>query len=90
MYVDVLLIRSSTFTEHLQHIDLVLDKLTSVDFTSNVAKCQFCKPEIKFLGHVISDGVKADLEKTEEILRYSVPKIQRQLCKFLGICNFHQ
>jgi hypothetical protein len=40
-------------TEHLHHIDLVLDKFTSAGFAVNAAKCQFCKPEIKFLGHII-------------------------------------
>jgi len=91
MYVDDLLIHLSTFTEHLHHIDLILDKLTSADFTVNAAKCQFCKPEVKFLGHIVSDeGVKADLERIEAILRYPVPKNQGQLRKFLGICNFHQ
>jgi hypothetical protein len=53
MYVGDLRIRSSTFTERRHHIDLVLDKLTRAGFTVNAAKCHFCKPEIKFLGHVI-------------------------------------
>ena len=89
MYVDDLLIYSSTFIEHLHYIDLVLDKITSAGFTVNAAKCQFCKPEIKFLGHIISyEGVKADRGRIEAILRYPVPKNQRQLRKFLGICNF--
>jgi hypothetical protein len=91
VYVYHILIHSPTFTEHPLHTDLVLDKLTSSGFTVNAAKCQFCKPAIKFLGHIISDkGVKADRERTEAILRYPVPKNQRQLRKFLGICNFHQ
>jgi len=55
MYVDDLLIHSPTFKEHLHHIDLVPDKLTIAGFTVNAAKCQFCKPEIKSLGHIISD-----------------------------------
>jgi hypothetical protein len=42
LYVIGLLIHSPTFTEHLHHIDLVLDKLTSAGFTFNTAKCQFC------------------------------------------------
>ena len=67
MWVDDLLIHSPTFTAHLYHIDLVLDKLTSAGFTVNAGKCQFCKQEIKFLGHIISDGVKADRERTEAI-----------------------
>jgi hypothetical protein len=71
IYVDDLRIHSSTFTERRHHIELALDKLTRAGFTVNAAKCQFCKPEIKFLGHVISDeGVKADHEKLEAILRY--------------------
>jgi hypothetical protein len=71
MYLDDLIIQLSTFTEHLHHIDLVLDKLTSAGFRVNTAKCQFCKPEIKFLGHVISDeGVKADHVRNEAVLKY--------------------
>ena len=70
-----------TSTSHL-----VLGKHTSAGFTVNTAKCQFCKPEIKFLGHIILDeGVKADCERIEAILRYLVPMNPRQLRKFLGI-----
>jgi hypothetical protein len=77
MYINDLLIHTSTFIEHLHHIDLVLDKLTSAGFTVNAAKCQFCKTEIKFLGHIIlDDGVKADCERNEAIVRYPVPKNQ--------------
>jgi hypothetical protein len=91
MHVDDLLIHSPTSAEHLHHIDFVPDKITSAGFTVNAAKCQICQPEIKFLGHTISDkGVKAERERTEAILRYPVHKNKRQLRKFLGICNFHQ
>jgi len=90
-YVDDLLIHSPTSTEELHNVDLFLGKLTSSGFKVNAATCQFCKPEIKFLGHIISDeGVKADRERIEAILRYPALKNQRQLRNFLGICNFHQ
>ena len=89
--MDDLIIYSSTFTEHLQHINAVLHKLTHAGFTVNAAKCQFCKPEIKFLGHIISNKtVRPDKERIEAILRYPVPNNQRQLRNFLGVCNFHQ
>jgi hypothetical protein len=42
LYLRDLLIHSPNFTEHLNHIDLVLDKLKSAGFTVNTAKCQFC------------------------------------------------
>jgi len=91
LYVDDLFIHPSTFTEHLHHIDLVLDRSTSEGFAVNAPKCQIYKHEIKFLGHIISDkGVKADCERTETILRYPVPEKERELSKFLGITNFNQ
>jgi len=86
-----LFIRRLSRNIYVHYIDLVLGKLTSADSTVNAAKCQFCKPEIKFLGHIISDdGVKADRERIEAILWYPIPKNQRQLRKFFGICKFHQ
>lgn len=91
MYVDDLLIHSATFDDHLKHINVVLHKLTNAGFTINAAKCQFCQPEVKFLGHIISnETVRPDPERVEAILKYPAPKNQRQLRKFLGVCNFHQ
>jgi hypothetical protein len=70
MYVDDLLIDSSNFYGHLEHIDRVLYTLTAAGFTINAFKCNFCKPEIKFLGHSICDRtVKADPERIEAIRR---------------------
>ena len=74
-YVDDLLIHSSTFHDHLEHLDRAFRKLATAGFTINASKCNFCKPEIKFLGHIICDKtVKADPGRIEAILRYPVPK----------------
>jgi hypothetical protein len=54
-YADDLIIHSSTFQEHLEHLDRVLLRLTTAGFTINASKCSFCKAEIKFLGHIICD-----------------------------------
>jgi hypothetical protein len=51
-YVDNLIIYSTSFELHLQHLDIVLDKLTSAGFTVNAKKSYFCRPEITFLGHI--------------------------------------
>jgi hypothetical protein len=90
-YVDDLLIHSTSFSDHMEHLDRVFHKLTTARFTINASKCHFCKPEVKFLGHIICDKtVKADPDRIEAILRYPVPRNQKQLRKFLGVCNFHQ
>jgi len=90
-YVDVLLFHSSSFYNHLEHLDRVLHKLTTAGFTIHSSKYNFCKPEIMFLGHIICDKtVRADPERIEAIFRYPVPKNQKQLRKFLRVCNFHR
>jgi len=59
-------------------------------FTINIDKCDFCKHEIKFLGHVVSDKqVKVYPERIAAILNYPVPRTQKQLRQFLGTCNYH-
>ena len=89
-YVDDIIVYSNTFEEHIKHLDAVLGKLTTAGFTINIDKCDFCKQEIKFLGHVVSDKqVKVDPERIAAILNYPAPRNQKQLMQFLGTCNYH-
>jgi hypothetical protein len=89
-YVGDIIVYSKTFEEHIEHLDDVIRKYTSVGFTINVDKCNFCMHEIKFLGHVINDRqLKADPERIAAILNYPAPRNQKQLRQFLGTCNYH-
>jgi hypothetical protein len=89
-YVDDLVVHSVRFEDHLRHLDTVLQKLTTAGFTINPSNCSFCKIQIKFLGHVISsEALLPDEDKIKAILSYPPPRNQKQLRRFLGICNFH-
>ena len=89
-YVDDIIVYSNTYSEHIKHLDAVLGKLTTAGFTINIDKCDFCKQEIKFLGHVVSDKhVKVDPERIAAILNYPAPHNHKQLRQFLGTCNYH-
>ena len=89
-YVDDIIVHSPTFELHIKHLDDILDRLTRAGFTINVEKCNFCKTEISFLGHVIKQGVVSpDPRRIEAILRYPAPKNQKQLRQFLGTTNYH-
>jgi hypothetical protein len=90
-YVDDILIFSRSFDQHMDHLDTVLNKLTSAGFTINARKYSFCKPEIKFLGHVVSrEKLMPDPQRIEAILNYPAPRNHKQLRRFLGVCGFHQ
>jgi hypothetical protein len=89
-YVDDIIVHSPTFEFHLKHLDDVLGKLTQARFTVNAEKCNFCKREISFWGHVIKQGVVSpDSRRIEVILNYPAPRNQKQLRQFLGTTNYH-
>jgi hypothetical protein len=52
-YVDDIVIFSTTFEEHLRHINLIFNKLTTAGFTINALKRKFCQPQMNFLGQVL-------------------------------------
>jgi hypothetical protein len=89
-YVDDLVVYSPTFDHHLRHLETVIGRFTKAGFTINATKCSFCRTEITFLGHVISNGgVTPHPKRIEAILNYPRPKNVRQLKQFLGVCNYH-
>jgi hypothetical protein len=50
----------------------------------------FLQIEVTFLGHKINEvGVRPDPQRIAIVLKYPVPRNQKQLRQFLGSCNFH-
>ena len=90
-YEDDVVVHSGCFEDHLRHLDTVLEKLTTARFIIYANKCSFCKPQSTFLGHVISsETLMPDMDRIEAIFSYPPPRNQKQLRRFLAICNFHQ
>ena len=53
VYLDDILIASSSLTEHLQHLRTLFEPLSSHGLVINPTKCEFGKPEVNFLSHTI-------------------------------------
>lgn len=90
-YIDDLLIASSSFEEHLIHIENVLKKLAEQNLAINLEKCEFGQSSLTFLGHNISaNGFKPLSSKIEAIQRIPQPKIAKELKSFLATINFYR
>ena len=87
VYVDDILIASRMFTEHIEHLEYVLDKLQRGGLTVNWEKSKFLQQEIHFLGFIITpEGIQANpAEKVESIMKFPEPKNIKQLQNFLGL-----
>ncbi|PKI54158.1 hypothetical protein CRG98_025453 [Punica granatum] len=64
VYFDDILIYSKLAKEHLENLHEVLLVLRENKLYVNMKKCSFMKPELLFLGYIVSvDGIRVDEEK---------------------------
>ncbi|KAL2078911.1 hypothetical protein ACEWY4_024655 [Coilia grayii] len=54
LYLDDIVIFSSTVEQHLQRLEMVLMRLQNEGLKAKLEKCTFFRPEVCYLGHVIS------------------------------------
>ena len=88
-YIDDILVFSKTLKEHMEHLDLVFSRLQAAGLTLKPTKCFFVQKKIKYLGHVLSrDGVHVDPDKTSAVDSFPVPKTQKHVRSFIGLCSW--
>lgn len=69
VFFDDILIYSSSYDEHLQHIRQILELLHVDQWHIKLSKCRFAQQQISYLGHILSaEGVATDPTKVEAIL----------------------
>lgn len=91
VFFDDILIYSTTWLEHLQHIELILDLLHNHQFYAKLPKCKFGVSSVDYLGHVISSqGFQADPAKVQAMFSWPAPKNITALRAFLGLTGFYR
>jgi hypothetical protein len=89
VYLDDILVYSKTEADHQQHLRLVLEKLRERKFYACLQKCEFAKPEIKFLGHIVgAEGIKVNPAKIAAVNGRPQPTNVHQVRSFLGLANY--
>lgn len=59
VYLDDIIVFSSSLQEHIESLDRVLDKLAESNLKVQLDKCELLKREAGFLGHlVLPEGIK--------------------------------
>ncbi|XP_066323435.1 uncharacterized mitochondrial protein AtMg00860-like [Miscanthus floridulus] len=91
VFFDDILIFSSSWAEHLQHIHIVLDALWGHRLHLKRSKCSFGASSVAYLGHVISaGGVAMDANKVAAVASWPTPRSARGLCGFLGLAGYYR
>ncbi|MBW0474125.1 hypothetical protein O181_013840 [Austropuccinia psidii MF-1] len=90
VYVDDIMVLSSSQEEHVKHVDSVLQRLRDNNLFSKASKCVFHASSVEYLGYVVSgEGLKMGSSKVQKILNFPHPKNIKALQSFLGFANFY-
>jgi hypothetical protein len=91
LYLDDVVVFSSSFQNHLERLELVLHRLQQNGLKLKLRKCHFFQPEVKNLGHVISaSGVATDPEKISAVKEWKTPSTVVELRSFLGFASYYR
>jgi hypothetical protein len=55
IYLDNVIVYSKNFEEHVQRLDLVLERIVEAGLKLKSEKCEMLRSKVVFLGHVISE-----------------------------------
>lgn len=79
--IDDIVVFGKNFEEHtcISYLKKIFDRLDEMNLKVKAKKCSYFKPEVQFLGHVVTaNGIKTDPFKTKAIRNAASPT------KFLG------
>lgn len=91
VYLDDIVIYSSTIEEHLQRLKKVLDCLRGSNLKLKPSKCNFFQESVIYLGHIITkDGIKPNPEKVLAIEKFPTPRTPKAIKSFLGMIGYYR
>jgi hypothetical protein len=89
VYLDNIIIWSSSVEEHKLNMKAVLQALKSTNLYCSLKKSILSCTEIDFLGHHISEwGIEADSSKVTRILNWLAPRTAKHVRQFLGLVHY--
>ena len=91
IYLDDVIIFSTTFKEHLDRLEAVFTRLQENKLKLKASKCKFFKSQVTYLGHVVSDaGIQTDSEKLEALKSWPVPKNVKEVRSYLSFTGYYR
>ncbi|CAF4588394.1 unnamed protein product, partial [Rotaria socialis] len=91
VYIDDVVIFSPTFEQHIVDLEKVFQALQSANLTLKASKCQFCRREMRYLGHIITqNGIKPDPDLIKSVTNFPQPKKIKDVQSFLGLTGYYR
>lgn len=91
VYLHDVVVYSDTWEEHVQRIDALFDRFVWARLTVNLAKCEFAKATVTYLGKVVGQGVVRPVQaKVMAVQQFPPPTTRKELMRFLGMVGYYR
>ena len=89
--MDDIIVFSDNPKEHRHWLRGVLTKLDKAGLKLKPNKCEFFKPKITYLGHIVSSkGIEMNPRKVKVVKNWTVPKTVTDIRSFLSFTNHYR
>ena len=76
VYLDDVIVFSRTLDDHLQHLSLVINRLSQAGLKLKPSKCHFISQEVQYLGHILTpQGMQPNPDRIAAVRDYPVPSL---------------
>ena len=90
-YLDDIIVHSSNWKEHMQHLEIVFNRLREAGLTVKERKCVFGCGTCVYLGHVVGGGTIKPMEcKVIAVKVFQQPQSKKDVRAFLGLCGYYR
>lgn len=91
VFLDDIIIFSSSLEEHEKHLRAVLDRLRKEKLYAKKSKCALLQQEVEFLGHYVGvNGLRIMEDKLQAVTDWPTPRNVRDVRAFLGLAGFYR
>jgi transposase InsO family protein len=91
VYLDDIIIFSSTVEDHIRDVDQVLTMLNEAGVSLKLKKCRFFRRRVDYLGHVIQPGqLGMAAKKMSAVDTWALPRTKRELKSFVAFCSVYR
>ena len=91
VYLDDIISFGSTFSDALDNVTLIFERLRSYGLQLKSTKCHLFQTSVPFLGHIVGRRrLECDPVKIEDVKVWPVPDCLKSVRQFLGFVGYYQ
>jgi hypothetical protein len=89
IYIDDIVIYSKTAEDHLQHLEMIFERLQRHGLKVKFSKCQLMQTQIEYLGFLVGkDGLHVNPKKVTAVRNFPTPTDVKAVQAFLGVVGY--